>query len=81
MQIVLARLDDDQEVVKQGRVDLGERHTFRATKRPVALMWINAGNDSDKAKAERFARSEGYTVFCYDNEAAPLDCARRDISA
>lgn len=81
MQIVLARLDDDAEVIKVGRSDLGEMHTFRAVKKPVALMWATHGGESDKARAERFANSEGYTVFCYDAEEEPLDRARREIAA
>jgi hypothetical protein len=61
-------------------VDLGERHTFREIKRPVAVMWKNDGDESDKAKAGRYAKSEGYTVFCYTAEADPLSKARHDIA-
>lgn len=80
MQIVLARLDDSAELVKAGRVDLGERHTFRAVRVPASVMWTNNGTEADKAKAERFAASEGYTVLCYDGEDDPLNRARRDIA-
>ena len=81
MQIVLARLDEDQELVRRGRDDLGERHTFRTVAKPISLMWINKGTPADKAKAEQFARAEGYTVFCYTSERNPLAKARRDIAA
>jgi ribosomal protein L30E len=79
MQIVLARLDDGAEVVKAGRMDLGEQHTFRAIKVPTACMWTNNGTDADRQKAEKFAKTEGYTVLCYDGESDPLNRARRDI--
>jgi hypothetical protein len=80
MQIVLARLDEDMELVRRGRDDLGERHTFRTIAKPVSVMWVNKGTDADKAKAERFAKAEGYTVFCYDAETDPLGRARRDVA-
>jgi len=79
MQIVLARLDDGAELVKAGRVDIGERGTFRAIKVPVAVMWVNNGTEADRSKAERFAKTEGYTVLCYNGEEAPLCRARMDI--
>jgi hypothetical protein len=80
MQIVLARLDDGTELVKAGRVDLGELHTFRAIKVPVSVMWINKGTEADRTKAERFAQTEGYSVFCYDGDVDPLARARSDIA-
>lgn len=80
MQIVLARLDDGAELVKAGRADLGERHTFRAIKVPASVMWTNNGTEADKVKAEKFAAAEGYTVICYDGEKDPLNRARRDIA-
>lgn len=81
MQIVLARLDDSQEVAKIGRVDIGQAHTFRDIKVPVAVVWLNDGTDADVAEAEKFAKTEGYTVFCYEGEADPLGRAKQDIVA
>jgi hypothetical protein len=81
MQIVLARLDEGAELVKAGRADIGERHTFRPIKVPVSVMWTNNGTEADKAKAEKFAAAEGYTVLCYHGEKDPLSRARRDIAA
>lgn len=81
MQIVLARVEEDRVVVKQGRVDVGERHTFRMVLRPVSLMWLNDGDEADAANARAFAATEGYRVFCYATEADPLDRARRDVLA
>ena len=78
-QIVLAKLNDAQKLVKLGRVDLGELHTFETIKVPVSAMWLNDGNDQDVAKAEKFAETEGYTVFLYEGEANPLERARQDI--
>jgi hypothetical protein len=80
MQIVLARLDEAQALVKRGRVDLGERNEFHSTYVPVAMMWTNNGTDADIAKAQRFAATEGYTVLCYTAEKDPLNKARADIS-
>jgi 7-cyano-7-deazaguanine synthase in queuosine biosynthesis len=80
MQIVLAKLNEDQIVAKAGRVDLGERHTFKTVHVPTACMWINKGTEADRAKAERFAATEGYTVFCYNGEKDPLAKAKKDIA-
>jgi len=79
MQIVLARLVDDCELVKRGRDDLGERHTFRAIKRAESLMWLSNGTPSDKSKAKVFADQEGYRVFCFQNERDPLNRAKMEI--
>lgn len=79
MQIVLARLDETQEIEKLGRADVGECHTFRTVKVPVSCMWLKRGTKDDKARAERFATTEGYRVFCYEGEKDPLGRARRDV--
>lgn len=81
MQIVLARLDEGAVIAKHGRVDLGERHTWRAVKVPVAVMWLQDGTEADRAKAEQYAAREGYRVFCYSGESDPLNRARREIAA
>ncbi len=80
MQIVLARLDQTQEIAKQGRIDLGERHTFRTVNVPVACIWLNDGSEDDVQSATRYAAREGYSVLCYKNEADPLARARKDIA-
>ena len=79
MQIVLARLDDDVEIVKLGRIDIGEPHKFRPIKRPVSLMWLNDGTAEDVAKAKSFATKNGYAVLCYEQTTDPLGRARVDI--
>ena len=81
MQIVIAWLEDEQEIVKLGRTDVGEMHKFRTVQKPRACMWLNDGNASDAEKAAAYASSEGKSVFCYTGENNPLDRARRDVSA
>lgn len=80
MQIVLARLEVGQEIVKLGRVDVGEMHKFRTIQKPVAVMWLNNGTKADEAKAKVFAEREGYKVFCYKQEKNPLGKARSDVA-
>jgi len=78
--IVLARIETDQVIVKQGRIDIGERHTFAEVPKPVSLMWLNEGTVSDVVAAKRFASKEGYSVFTYPvTESQPLQRARKDI--
>lgn len=81
MQIVLARLDECHEIERYGRTDLGEPHKFKVMHVPVACMWLSHGTESDATKAAAFARTEGYTVFCYNDEKDPLGRARREIKA
>ena len=78
-QIVLAKLNDALKIVKLGRVDIGEPHQFENIKVPVSAMWLNDGDDTDVAKAGKFAETEGYTVFLYEGEENPLERARQDI--
>lgn len=63
--IVIAWTEDDVEIVKQGRVDLGERHTTRPIKVARSCMWVNRGNATDLAKAHVYAAKEGHRVFTY----------------
>jgi hypothetical protein len=78
--ICLARVEQDQVVVKAGRIDLGERHTFASVDRPVAMIWINAGDDADVERAQTYAAREGYQVFTYPtSEPEPLVRARLDV--
>lgn len=77
MQIVLARLDETAEVVRYGRMDLGERHDWAVAVRPVALMWTNEGRSDDVEKARAYAATEGYTVLTFDPPVRdPLGKAR-----
>ncbi len=79
MQIVLARLDEDFEVLSDAGRDLGVKPKIRKIQVPRAVMWLNDGNETDLAKARRFAQGEGYTVFTYTGEADPLGRAKADI--
>lgn len=81
MQIVLAWLDEDFIIVKEGQPDIGRPHTFKAIPKPLAAMWLNKGTDADLAKAKKYAETDARTVFCYDGERDPLGRARRDILA
>jgi len=86
MQIVLARVVDDFEVVQRGRVDLGERHKTRDLKVARALMWKKGVKpealDAAMAKAATFAREsgEGYVPFAYpSSDRDVLNHAKRDL--
>jgi hypothetical protein len=80
-QVVLARLDDDFIVVDPGQPDIGRRAKLQDVKKPVSLMWCRKGEQVDIAKAQRYAASEGYTVFTYPtNERDPLGRAKVDIA-
>lgn len=57
-QIVLAWTDHVQEVVREGRVDLGERHRFREVTVGKSAMWLNRGSAEDLAKACAYATKE-----------------------
>ncbi len=83
VQIVIAKLYDDFEVVQAGRVDLGERHKTREVKQARAAMWKRSITPeklpAELAKAEAFASREGYDVFVYpSSERDSLDHAKRD---
>jgi hypothetical protein len=79
-QIVLAKLVDTQVIHKLGRTDIGEQHQFLTIRSPIAVMWLNHGEDYDVGEAEKYAKEEGYTVFLYEGEADPLGRAREDVS-
>lgn len=79
MQIVMARIEEEQQIVKIGRIDLGEQHKFKNVLNPVSCMWLNKGTAKDVAKAKDYATREGYTVFTYQNERDPLAKAKQDI--
>lgn len=82
-QIVLAKVIEEARVVagsKVPRVDLGERHSMETYRRPVAMMWLARGGDSDAAKARAYAAGEGYGVLIYPStERDPLGRAKAEI--
>ncbi len=78
--ICLARVEQDQVVVKQGRIDLGERHTFAMVDKPIAIVWLNSGDAADVERAQTYAQANGYRVFTYPtSEPEPLVRARLDV--
>ena len=79
MQIVIGWVEEEQVLVKVGRVDLGEMHKFKSVPRPMVCMWVNKGSASDLAKAEAYAKSESKTVLTYVGEKNPLEAAKRDL--
>lgn len=79
MQIVLARIEEDFRVKELRRADMGERPIMEAVPKPVACMWLNNGSDADVAKAQAYARAEGYTVFTYKGSRDPLTQAKKDV--
>lgn len=56
--VVVAWADTDAVIVKQGRVDIGERHTFKDVVIGKACIWKNVGEQSDVAKAFEYAAKE-----------------------
>ena len=77
--IVLARVEQEPFIVKQGQIDLGKPHTFGLRDKAVAMVWVNSGSEHDVAKAEEFARANDYRVFTYPwNEEDPLGRAKAD---
>jgi hypothetical protein len=52
---------------------------FEPAPEAKACVWLNKAKQSDIAKAETFAKTEGYTVFTYSNERDPLGRAKKDV--
>lgn len=81
-QIVIAWTEPVQKIVKQGRIDLGELHTFETVQEPRACMWCLNSTLDDYVRAKIYAKKEGYHVLVYPrSEAEPLKRARADVSA
>lgn len=81
IQIVLAKLVEDVEVVKPGQPDIGIRPTLRQIHRPVAMVWLESGSAEDVAKAQKYASAEGYEVLTYPTtERDPLERAKADVA-
>ena len=81
MQIVLAWVDEDFVLVEEGQPDIGRPHKFRSVPKPLAAMWLNNGTPADIVKAQKYAETDGRTVFVYEGEKDPLGRARREILA
>lgn len=80
VQIVLARTEEDYEVVRPGQSDIGIPAKTRVVLVPKALIWLRKGTAADVAKAEAHARSEGWRVFTYPTgERDPLGRAKKDV--
>jgi hypothetical protein len=79
MTIVIAWMDEEQVLVRAGRVDIGEMHKFKTVPKPMACIWVNRAKKGDLAKAEAYAKSEGKKVLTYEQERNPLEAAKRDM--
>jgi hypothetical protein len=81
IQIVLARIEEETIISELGQIDIGRSHKFKTIPKPVALMWLGKGKPADVEKAEQFAATAGYRVFCYSGERDPLGKARQQVLA
>lgn len=78
--IVLGKLEAKKVVVKRGRVDIGEQHTFKDVYVPVVCCWLNEGVESDVESAKKYALANGWRVLCYPKrEDNVLEKAKTDI--
>lgn len=58
--IVVARIEQETIIVKEGQIDIGRPHVFGTRPKPVAMCWVNEGTDADLEKANAWAKREGY---------------------
>lgn len=85
--IVIGWTETTQVLVKEGRVDLGERHTYREERIGKAVVWLLQGMEGDVAKAREYAaapdmKERGAVVFKYPvTEQDPMARGRRDALA
>ena len=82
MKIVLAWTTEEPRLEREGRIDIGERHTFKMERVPKAVMWKNRGSDADLVKARSYASEQGpgHHVFTYPtSERDPLGRAKKDV--
>ena len=80
VQIVIAWTEEEQEIVRVRRTDLGEAPILRTVLSPRAAMWANKGDRLDLEKAHVYASTNGYRVFVYAGAVRkPLDRARKDV--
>lgn len=79
--IVLARLEDDVEIVEPFSRDWRGFPVTRPVKVAKSLMWLRRGGAGDLVKARAFAATEGYSVFLFPpSEADPLGRAKGEVS-
>lgn len=79
MQIVIAWAEQTKLVPTSRNImrDLNWFPEFRPDWEGKAAMWVRRGDESDLAKAKRFAESEGRQVYVFDaSERNPLVKAR-----
>lgn len=77
--IVLARCDMGalRDTGRTERRDGNYFPVFEAAKRAVACVWLNKGTAADLARAEAYAKAEGFTVITFPtNEPDPLGKAK-----
>lgn len=83
MEIVLAWVVEDFEVVRERRRDLGERPELKTIYVPRTVMWLNSGTEADVKKATDYATKEKdhkVLVFTYPkSERDPLGRAKKDV--
>jgi hypothetical protein len=80
IQIVIAWTEEEVQIVRSRRTDLGERPVTRSIQSPRACMWLASGTDEDLAKARAWAAREGKIVFTFPaTEEDPLGQARAKI--
>jgi hypothetical protein len=65
LQIVIAWVVEDIEIVRVRRTDLGEPPVTRQIKVAKTTMWLNEGTAEDVKKAEAYAHPEGYCVYVF----------------
>lgn len=82
IQIVIAWTEEEVQIVRARRTDLGERPVTRSVQSPRAAMWLISGTDEDLTRARAWAAREGKTVFTFPTtEPDPLGQARIKIMA
>lgn len=77
--VVLARVEPEPAIAKQGGVDLGGQHQIKQADKPVAMVWAQDASESERQKAIAFAQKEGYMLLTYpSDEVDPLGRAKED---
>ena len=80
IQIVIAWTEEEVQIVRARRTDLGERPVTRSVQSPRACMWLALGTDEDLTRARAWAARENKTVFTFPaTEEDPLGQARAKI--
>jgi hypothetical protein len=82
MWIIVAKTETQVEVVRQRRIDLGEKPITREVTVGKAAVWKADGTKAEVAKAKLWASKEGdgWMVFTYPiTNDDPLGCARKDV--